>query len=36
MSARQFVETSISMYAHDASAWAKHEQARAVVEELGR
>lgn len=36
MSARQFVDTSILMYAHDASAGAKHERAKAVVEELWR
>jgi predicted nucleic acid-binding protein len=36
MSARQFVDTNILMYAHDASAGAKHERAKAVVEELWR
>lgn len=36
MSARQFVDTNILMYAHDVSAGAKHERARALVEELWR
>jgi predicted nucleic acid-binding protein len=36
MSDRCFVDTNILMYAHDASAGAKHERARALVEELWR
>jgi predicted nucleic acid-binding protein len=36
MSDRYFVDTNILMYAHDASAGAKHERARALVEELWR
>ena len=36
MSARQFVDTNILMYAHDASTGAKHERARTLVEELWR
>jgi predicted nucleic acid-binding protein len=36
MSARYFVDTNILMYAHDASAGAKHERAKALVEELWR
>lgn len=36
MSDRYFVDTNILMYAHDASAGAKHDRARAVVEELWR
>lgn len=36
MSDKYFVDTSILMYAHDASAGAKHERAKAVVEELWR
>jgi predicted nucleic acid-binding protein len=36
MSARHFVDTNILMYAHDASAGAKHEQARTIVENLWR
>src|SRR5215472_8203060 len=36
MSARYFVDTNILMYAHDASTGAKHERARALVEELWR
>ena len=36
MSARQFVDTNILMYAHDASTGAKHERAKALVEELWR
>ena len=34
MSGRAFVDTNILVYAHDASTGAKHEQARAIVEEL--
>src|SRR5262249_42748362 len=34
MSARFFVDTNILMYAHDRSAGAKHERAKALVEEL--
>jgi hypothetical protein len=34
MSDKYFVDTNILMYAHDTSAGAKHERARAVVEEL--
>jgi len=36
MSARQFVDTNILMYAHDASTGAKHERAKTIVEELWR
>jgi len=36
MSDRYFVDTSILMYAHDASAGPKHERAKALVEELWR
>jgi predicted nucleic acid-binding protein len=36
MSDRYFVDTNILMYAHDASAGAKHERAKALVEELWR
>jgi predicted nucleic acid-binding protein len=36
MSDKYFVDTNILMYAHDASAGAKHERAKAVVEELWR
>jgi predicted nucleic acid-binding protein len=36
MSDRYFVDTNILMYAHDASAGAKHERARTLVEELWR
>ena len=36
MSARQFVDTNILMYAHDASTGAKHARAKALVEELWR
>lgn len=36
MSDRYFVDTNILMYAHDLSAGAKHERARALVEELWR
>jgi predicted nucleic acid-binding protein len=36
MSVRFFVDTNILMYAHDTSAGAKHERAKAVVEELWR
>ena len=36
MSDRYFVDTNILMYAHDTSAGAKHQRARAVVEELWR
>jgi predicted nucleic acid-binding protein len=36
MSDRYFVDTNILMYAHDSSAGAKHERARALVEELWR
>lgn len=34
MSDRYFVDTSILMYAHDATAGRKHEKAKALVEEL--
>jgi len=34
MSDRYFVDTNILMYAHDSSTGAKHERARALVEEL--
>ena len=36
MSAKQFVDTNILMYAHDATAGAKHERAKSLVEELWR
>ena len=36
MSDRYFVDTNILMYAHDASAGAKHDRAKALVEELWR
>ena len=36
MSAKQFVDTNILMYAHDASTGAKHERAKTLVEELWR
>lgn len=36
MSDKYFVDTNILMYAHDTSAGAKHERAKAVVEELWR
>ena len=36
MSDKYFVDTNILMYAHDASAGAKHERARTLVEELWR
>ncbi len=36
MSDRYFVDTNILMYAHDSSAGAKHERAKALVEELWR
>ena len=36
MSDRYFVDTNILMYAHDASTGAKHEPAKALVEELWR
>ena len=36
MSDRYFVDTNILIYAHDADAGAKHERARALVEELWR
>lgn len=36
MSDRYFVDTNILMYAHDTSAGAKHELARALVEQLWR
>jgi predicted nucleic acid-binding protein len=36
MSDKYFVDTNILMYAHDTSAGAKHDCARAVVEELWR
>lgn len=36
MSDKYFVDTNILMYAHDASAGAKHERAKALVEELWR
>jgi predicted nucleic acid-binding protein len=34
MSDKYFVDTNILMYAHDAAAGAKHERARALVEDL--
>ncbi len=36
MNDRYFVDTNILMYAHDASAGAKHDRAKAVIEELWR
>ena len=36
MSDRYFVDTNILMYAHDTSAGAKHDRAKALVEELWR
>ena len=36
MSDKYFVDTNILMYAHDAAAGAKHERAKALVEELWR
>jgi len=36
MSDRYFVDTNILMYAHDASAGAKHERAKALVQDLWR
>lgn len=36
MSDKYFVDTNVLMYAHDRAAGAKHEQARALVEELWR
>ena len=36
MSDKYFVDTSILMYAHDRAAGAKHERAKALVEELWR
>jgi predicted nucleic acid-binding protein len=36
MSDKFFVDTNILMYAHDTAAGAKHESARALVEELWR
>jgi predicted nucleic acid-binding protein len=36
MSAKQFVDTNILMYAHDATAGAKHERAKLLVEDLWR
>jgi predicted nucleic acid-binding protein len=36
MSDKYFVDTNILMYAHDKAAGAKHERARALVEELWR
>jgi predicted nucleic acid-binding protein len=36
MSDKYFVDTNILMYAHDVSAGAKHERAKAIVEELWR
>jgi predicted nucleic acid-binding protein len=36
MSDKYFVDTNILMYAHDTSAGAKHERAKAVIEELWR
>lgn len=36
MSDKYFVDTNILMYAHDTSANAKHERAKAIVEELWR
>jgi predicted nucleic acid-binding protein len=36
MSEKYFVDTNILMYAHDTSAGAKHERAKALVEDLWR
>jgi predicted nucleic acid-binding protein len=36
MSDKYFVDTNILMYAHDRAAGAKHERAKALVEELWR
>ena len=36
MSDRYFVDTNVLMYAHDKAAGAKHERAKALVEELWR
>ena len=36
MNGRYFVDTNILMYAHDTTAGAKHQRARALVEELWR
>ncbi|HEV8129800.1 MAG TPA: PIN domain-containing protein [Acidobacteriota bacterium] len=36
MSDKYFVDTNILMYAHDTSAGAKHQRARALVEDLWR
>lgn len=36
MSDKYFVDTNILMYAHDAAAGAKHDRARALVEDLWR
>lgn len=36
MSDRYFVDTNVLMYAHDRAAGAKHERAKALVEELWR
>jgi predicted nucleic acid-binding protein len=36
MSDKFFVDTNILMYAHDTSAGAKHERAKAVIEKLWR
>ena len=36
MSDKYFVDTNILMYAHDTSAGAKHERAKALLEELWR
>ena len=36
MSDKYFLDTNILMYAHDTAAGAKHERARAIVEELWR
>jgi predicted nucleic acid-binding protein len=36
MSDKYFVDTNILMYAHDTAAGAKHERARALVEDLWR
>jgi predicted nucleic acid-binding protein len=36
MSDKYFVDTNVLMYAHDTAAGARHERARALVEELWR
>lgn len=36
MNDKYFVDTNILMYAHDTSAGAKHERAKALVEDLWR